>query len=58
MNGEEFQKALVEIGLGLTYEESSIAKSEENENDWNALLEDFEEANSNNWSVDIPSELP
>jgi hypothetical protein len=59
MNGDQLQKAMVEIGLGKSWEESSInPKNEENKKDWDDLVVDFQEAEKNGWIIEIPPEIP
>lgn len=57
MNGEEFQIAMVDIGLGRTWDESRIQnKNAEKKKDWDDLVLDFKEAEQNEWSVSIPQD--
>ncbi len=59
MNGDELAMAMVEIGNGLTWEESKIKnKTPEKKADWDDLVADFAEAEKNGWTVEIPGEMP
>ena len=58
MTTEQLRIAMVEIGKGYTWEESSIKpKNAANKKDWDELLSEFKTAKKDGQEWSIPSEV-
>lgn len=55
MTSEEMEIAMVDIGLGRTWDECRINnKNAAKKKSWDELVADFKLANKNGWTIEIP----
>lgn len=59
MTIEQMEKAIIEITLGFSFEDSSITpKNKKNKKEWDALEAEIREAENEGYIIDIPSDFP